>query len=114
MCGGRGAGGTGWVESHQRTLGNKWVTVFTLINSSWLGPGGRRTPESGTPGAQVARLPSVSGCCLGHRATGWAEPTLSHCQVGVVCLPQGPNIAPAASSVAPKLAGAGATSWQGL
>lgn len=66
VCGGRGAGGTGWVESHQRTLGNKWVTVFTLINSSWLGPGGRRTPESGTPGAQVARLPSVSGCCLGH------------------------------------------------
>ena len=40
---------------HRRTLGSKRVTVFTLTNSSWLGPGGRQTPE------WDPRPPSVSG-----------------------------------------------------
>ena len=73
------------------------VTILTLRNSSWLGPGGLRTPDSGTPNAQVARLPSVNGCCLDH-GLGCV-----HHQVGVVCLPQVSSTTRMASSLAPKL-----------
>lgn len=76
------------------------VTILTLRNSSWLGPGGLRTPDSGTPNAQVARLPSVNGCVW---TTGWAGSILLHHQVGAVCLPQGSNTTLMASSAAPKL-----------
>lgn len=50
------------------------VTILTSRNSSWLGPGGLRTPDSGTPSAQVARLPSVNGCVW---TTGWLGPYCS-------------------------------------
>lgn len=85
MCVAAGAGGTGWSqESHQRTLGNKWVTVFTLINSSWLGPGVADTPESGTPRCPGGQVAQRGGVCLGHRATGQAGAHVSHInQVGM-------------------------------
>ena len=49
--------GTGWVEPHRRTLGSKQVTVFTLANSSWLGPGRWQIPEwdPRCPGGQAAQ-----------------------------------------------------------
>ena len=60
-------GGQGGVESHQRTLCSQRVTVLPLRSGSWLGPGGRQPPESGTPGGQAAQREwTVSGPpCLG-------------------------------------------------
>ena len=104
MCAG---GGDRVGRIHRRTLGSKRVTVFTLTNSSWLGPGGRQTPE------WDPRPPSVSG--RGRTAVPQAGRS-PRCPIArwAWCVSSGSARHLWLHPLAPELAGAGATSGQRL